>query len=149
VAYFLSGDWPTSRAARPGSDLHGRHKVYLDLVTIGSVPEHYQERLVDLFPGEFLKLRLLALEKHDLVLAKLARNIDRDREDVKRLAAGPGLDPTVLRERYHAELRYQFGSPDREDLTLELWLEIIQEVSGTCGAQIGQAFTQHTLDATC
>jgi hypothetical protein len=32
-----------------------------------------------------------------------------------------------LSERYHAELRYQMGNPEREDLTLGLWLEIIAE----------------------
>jgi hypothetical protein len=31
------------------------------------------------------RLRLSAFERHDLVLAKLARNIDRDREDVVAL----------------------------------------------------------------
>ena len=117
--------------AGQGSELHRRHKVYLDIVTVASVPENYQERLIDLFPGEFRNLRLKAFERHDLVLAKLARNIDRDREDVKRLAAGPGLDPQVLKQRYETELRYQFGRPEREDLTLELWLEMIQEVQQT------------------
>ncbi len=87
--------------------------MYLDIVTVASVPENYPERLI---------------ERHDLVLARLARNIDRDREDVKRLAAGPGLDPQVLKQRYESELRHQFGRPEREDLTLELWLEMIQEV---------------------
>lgn len=125
-----------ARLAGRGSDLHRRHKVYLDIVTVATVPENYQERLVDLFPGEFSKLRLLALERHDLVLAKLARNIDRDREDVQRLATGPGLDPTVLKERYQTELRYQSGRPEREDLTLALWLEMIEEISGTGGAQV-------------
>ena len=37
-----------------------------------------------------LVLRLKAFEVHDLVLAKLARNIDRDREDVRRLAEAQG-----------------------------------------------------------
>ena len=114
--------------AGKGSHLHRRHKVYLDIVTIASVPDHYQDRLVDLRPGEFKNLRLKALERHDLALAKLARNIDRDREDVKRLATGPGLNPDLLKQRYEIELRYQLGRPEREDLTLELWLEVIEEL---------------------
>ena len=60
------------------------------------------------------KLRLLAFERHDLALAKLARNTDRDREDVVALARGPGLDPEVLRSRYRDELRPTLGRPDRE-----------------------------------
>ena len=39
------------------------------------------------------------------MLAKVARNIDRDREDVVSLARGPGLDVNVLKERYRQELR--------------------------------------------
>ena len=102
----VRGEDPAKLAALAGqgSELHRRHKVYLDL-------------------------RLKALERHDLVLAKLSRNIDRDREDVKRLALGPGLDPEVLRERYQSELRWQLSRPEREDTTLDLWLEIIAEIT--------------------
>ena len=110
------------------SALHRRHKVYLDVVTVAIVPEHYESRLVDLATSGFRHLRLKAFDRHDLVLAKLARNTDRDREDVKRLARGPGLDVAVLRDRYARELRFQLGRPDREDLTLQLWVDIIEEL---------------------
>jgi hypothetical protein len=33
----------------------------------------------------------------------------------------------ILQERYRKELRWQLGNPAREDLTLKLWIEIIQE----------------------
>src|SRR5437868_6431099 len=72
--------------AGQGSELHRRHKVYLDIVTVAQWPENYETRLLDLVPDTFRNLRLKALERHDLALAKLTRNIDRDREDVKRLA---------------------------------------------------------------
>ena len=39
----------------------------------------------------------------------------------------PGLDIEVLRARYVEELRPKLGKPEREDLTLELWIEIIEE----------------------
>jgi hypothetical protein len=116
------------QVAGRGSELHKRHGLYLDIVTIATVPEHYESRLLDLFPDRFRKLRLKAFERHDLILAKLERNIDRDREDLWRLAHGPGLDVTVLQERYATELRPWLGRADREDLTLQLWLEIIREV---------------------
>ena len=67
------------------------------------------------------------LERHDLVLAKIVRNNDRDRADVAAIAGGPGLDIDVLRDRYLQELRPKLGRPEREDLTLELWIEIIEE----------------------
>jgi hypothetical protein len=113
------------------SALAKRHRVYLQIVTIANFPEAYEARLVPFFPHAFQRLHLKAFEKHDLALTKLSRNLDRDREDVKRLAAGPGLDAEVLLERYHDEMRFQFGLPEREDLTLKLWLEMIREVQAT------------------
>jgi hypothetical protein len=62
-----------------------------------------------------------------LVLAKIVRNNDKDRADVAAIAGGPGLDIDVLRARYIEELRPNLGRPEREDLTLELWIEIIEE----------------------
>lgn len=112
------------------SALHKRHRVYIDVVTVADVPDNYEERLT-VAPGVSLpNLRLRVFERHDLVLAKLTRNIDRDREDVASVAAGPGLDVDVLRTRYATELRYKLGRPEREDLTLDLWIEIIEEMKG-------------------
>lgn len=113
-----------------GSELARGHHVFLDVVTIATVPDNYEQRLVDIPSGEFKHLRLRAFERHDLALAKLARNADHDREDVKHLALGPGLDCHVLRDRYQRELRFQFGNPRQADLTMDLWIEMIAEVQG-------------------
>ena len=102
-----------TKLAGKGRELHRRHKVYLDFVTVAVLPENYEARLLDFVPDEFRHLRLKALERHDLVLAKLTRNINRNREDVKRLAIGPGLDPKILQDRYHSELRWKLGRPER------------------------------------
>ena len=118
-----------ARLAGWDSELHKRHKVYLDIVTVAPIPEHYADRLTEMSAPSFRYLRLRALDRHDLVLAKLVRNSDRDREDVRRIAAGPGLDTAVLHDRYHAELRFQLPNRAREDLTLQLWIEIIEEVT--------------------
>ena len=118
-----------ARRAGRGSPLHRRHRAYVDVVTIAEVPDDYESRLIDMQVGGLSHLRLLAFERHDLALAKLARNTDRDREDVVALALGPGLDPEVLRSRYRNELRPTLGRPDREDLTLQLWVEMIDEIS--------------------
>jgi hypothetical protein len=37
----------------------------------------------------------------------------------------------MLRERYDSELRWQLGRPEREDLTLDLWLAMIEEIAAT------------------
>jgi hypothetical protein len=120
-----------ARLAGKDSPLHSQHKVYVDVVTIADVPDDYETRLIDMDVSGLRHLRLRAFERHDLVLAKLARNIDRDREDVIALARGPGLDVEVLKERYLTELRPQIGRPDRDDLTLRLWVEMIEEIQSS------------------
>ena len=89
--------------------------------------KNYEDRLTEIFPKVFKHLRLLALDPYDLVLSKLERNIQRDRDDVTHLARTVPLDLEVLKERYQKELRWQLDNPEREDLTLRLWIEAIQE----------------------
>jgi hypothetical protein len=113
--------------AGEGSALHKKHGVYLDRVGIATIPENYEERLTEIFAGEFRHLRLFAVDPYDVALAKIERNIDRDREDVKFLAEAVPFDLQILRERYFKELRPFLGIPEREDLTLKLWIEMIEE----------------------
>ena len=91
------------------------------------MPENYEHRLARIFPKTFKHLRLCALDPCDWALSKLERNIQRDRDDVKHLAKTVPLDLQVLKERHEKELRWQLGNPEREDLTLRLWLEAIEE----------------------
>jgi hypothetical protein len=109
------------------SPLYKRHGVYIDVVTVADVPDNYDERLTTALDASFEKLQFRIFERHDLVLAKIVRNNDKDRADVAAIAGGPGLDIDVLRARYIEELRPKLGMPEREDLTLELWIEIIEE----------------------
>jgi hypothetical protein len=110
-----------------GSVLHQRHKVYLDPVNVATPPEDYDQRLVEMFPGSFKNIRLFALDPYDVALTKLERNSPKDREDVKYLARIVPFDLSVLRERYQKELRDYLLIPEREDLTLKLWIELIEE----------------------
>jgi len=112
------------RIAGQGSALNRKHGLYFQRVTIADVPEGYADRLAELFPCQFTRLRLLALEVHDLVLAKLARNSPVDLEDAKFLAKSGKLDETVLRQRYEQELRPYLANESRHDLTLNLWLDV-------------------------
>ena len=72
-------------------------------------------------------LRLFALDPYDLALSKIERNTQRDRDDVKHLARALPLDLNVLKDRYEKELRPDLGNPRREDLTLKLWIDAIEE----------------------
>jgi hypothetical protein len=109
--------------------LHKKYRIYLDHVGVAHVPENYEDRLTEIFPKAFKHLCLLALDPYDLALSKLERNIQRDRDDVKHLARTVPLDPEVLKYRYQKELRWQLGNPEREDLTLQLWIDAIQKQS--------------------
>lgn len=112
-----------------GSQISKNHRLYLEIVGVADYPEDYEDRLASLWPGFFDKLSLRALEIHDVALAKLTRNNNKDQFDVKQLAQQGYLDPEVLRERYFKELRpYIMAGPlDRHDLTLQLWLEYFTE----------------------
>ena len=118
----LRGDLTT--IAGQGSPLHRKHGVYLHAVTIATPPENYQERLLPIHPATWRRLRLFALEAHDLALSKLEGNRERDRDDVQRLARAGHLRPDILRERYYRELRPNLTtSEDKHDLMLQLWLD--------------------------
>jgi len=113
--------------AGKGSELHRKHKVYLDSVTVATYPEDYDLRLTEMFPSTFRNLRLFALDPYDIALSKLDRNIQRDRDDVKYLAKTVPFDLRLLQERYENELRLYLGVPERGDGTMRFWLDMIQE----------------------
>jgi len=110
-----------------GSNLYKRHGLYLDPVGIATLPENYEDRLEEIFSGTFDHLRLFALDPYDIALSKIERNADIDRQDVIYLARVVPLDLEILKLRYHDELRVYLGNPAREDLTLKLWTEMIEE----------------------
>ena len=49
--------------AGKGSALAKQHHVYLDIVTVATVPEDYASRLIDIYPETFKNLRLKAFER--------------------------------------------------------------------------------------
>lgn len=120
-----------SRTGGEGSALHKRHKVYVQIVTVASVPYSYEERLTEMFKGQFEKLRLFVLDPYDLVLSKLSRNVEVDVEDVKHLVRSQNLHLALLEARYKDELRpYLTGPVERHDLTMQLWLAAFREERG-------------------
>jgi hypothetical protein len=112
--------------AGQGSALHRKYGVCVQNVAIVTVPDNYGDRLTPIFPTPYHTLLLLGLEAYDLALSKLERNSARDREDVRFLARAVPFDLAVLENRYHSELRPYLANPERHDLTLRLWLEMLQ-----------------------
>src|SRR5450759_1149125 len=122
-----AAQWLASMAGE-GSALHKRHRLYVQIASVATLPYEYAGRLIEVFAGEFERLRLLVADRYDLALSKLPRNLDVDFEDVKHLARSPDFDLGMLKQRYYAELRpYVSGPPERHDLTLKLWIEAITE----------------------
>lgn len=111
--------------AGQASPLARRHKVFLQHVTVSSLPEDYEDRMVEMFSGRLKRLRLFAPKPYDLVLSKLERNSSKDREDVEYLVRSLRLNPKVLQERYKKELRPYLANEARHDLTLDLWLNTL------------------------
>jgi hypothetical protein len=114
-------------SGQAGSDLHHRHKIYLDSVTTVTPPEDYDQRLTEIYPGTFKDISLYALDPYDIALTKIERNSPKDREDVKYLARTVPFDLKILEQRYFKELQRYLLVPDRVDLTLKLWIEMIEE----------------------
>jgi uncharacterized nucleotidyltransferase DUF6036 len=104
--------------AGQGSPLHKKYGLYLQHVGIANVPEDYENRLQEMFPNHYKKLRLFALDRYDLALSKLERNAAVDRDDVKYLAKTVPLDPVILRRRYEKEMRPNLANVAREDFEI-------------------------------
>ena len=122
--------WLDETAGR-GSALHRKHKLYIQVITVATLPSSYSDRLTEMFGGAFHRLRLFVLDPYDLALSKLSRNLELDLEDVKHLAKVQDFDLDLLESRYHQELRpFAIGPVERHDQTLRLWVEAIRENRG-------------------
>ena len=80
-----------------------------------------------MYPGRFEHLRLYALDPYDLILSKLERNSQNDRDDVAVLAGSLHLSRDWLREGDQKELHPYLANESRHDLTVELWPDICFE----------------------
>ncbi|OGQ83222.1 MAG: hypothetical protein A2289_09605 [Deltaproteobacteria bacterium RIFOXYA12_FULL_58_15] len=110
-----------------GTTLARRHGRYIEAVTVAEYSEDYRTRLIPI-ASNLQKIELLALEPHDLALAKLTRNGPKDRYDVAHLAKRGLIEPTTLYERYQQSVRPYLRLTDRHDLTIELWVQDIREM---------------------
>jgi hypothetical protein len=116
-----------------GGPLHKKYKLYIDPVTVAYFPENYADRLTEVFAGVFTNLRILVLDPYDIALTKLGRNNQKDRDDMRFLARTVPFKVETLRERYFAELQWQYaegrryGPRYRANKSFEEWIEMIEE----------------------
>jgi hypothetical protein len=106
-----------------GSELEAKYKIHLQHFTVATMPEDYENRLKEMFPGRFKNLNILAPDPYDLVLSKLERNSPKDEGDVEYLARTARLDPRILEKRYEEELRPNLMARQSwHDGTLKMWV---------------------------
>jgi len=87
--------------------------------------------LSEFYRDRFKNIRLFVLNPYDIVLSKLSRNLERERQDVAYLTKTKNLDGNVLQKRYEEELRIGLiGPPARHDQTLRFWSEAYFGASG-------------------
>lgn len=110
--------------AGKGSPLQKKHRVYIDHAAVANYPDDYESRLVRVFPV-WRKVRLWALEAHDLALTKLERSNDRDIRDVLYLAQAGLIERETLLSRFEKELApYLAGrTPTWHRTTLAMWVD--------------------------
>jgi hypothetical protein len=110
--------------AGKASPLYRRHHVYIDHVAVANFPDGYEGRLMRAFPI-WPKVRLWALEPHDLALTKLERSNDRDIRDVMYLAQTGRISEHTLISRFETELEpYLTGrTPTWNRNTLAMWVD--------------------------
>lgn len=112
--------------AGKGSPLFQKYQVYLDPVGVAQMPYSYEDRLIEMFPGNFKNLRLYALDPYDLALTKLERSAQHDLEDVIHLAKIVPFDLEIFKQRYDEEMRI-YLEDGRHRHTFGHWIDILEE----------------------
>jgi hypothetical protein len=114
-----------------GSELHRRHRLYLQRVGIATPPANYVSRLRPLGShAPWRRLRLSVLDPIDLALTKVERNAEVDRRDVIALARAGWLDAAIFRARYAEEVApYLLAHHQRHDETAESFARLIEASS--------------------
>ena len=87
-------------------------------------PIHCADRFIRVFPL-WPRVRLWALEPHDLALTKLERSNDRDIRDVMFLAQAGWITRDVLISRFEAEMEPFIANrtPTWNRTTLNMWID--------------------------
>ncbi len=83
----------------------------------------WKDRCLDILKDRFEHIRVVALGKEDLILSKLSRYNDRDREDIQFIAQDCKADPRTLIVYYKAARQYFVGNLSTLDQTFNIVLE--------------------------
>jgi len=111
--------------AGQGSELEKKHGFYLhnantEIMLIET--PHWKERSVEILSGKLKHIQAMALGKEDLILSKLSRYNDRDREDIQFITEKYNIDPDRLLAYYKSARLYFVGNLETLDTTFNIVL---------------------------
>lgn len=83
----------------------------------------WRERSKEILRGKLRNIRMLVIGKEDLILSKLSRYNDRDREDIRFLVENHEIAPKRLIAYYRSARQYYVGNLRTLDQTFNIVLE--------------------------
>jgi|CXWL01.1.fsa_nt_gi hypothetical protein len=104
----------------------------------------WKERSVEILKGKLKHLQVRALSKEDLILSKLGRYNDRDRDDIEFLFETRKIDAKKLIEYYEAARLYYIGNLEILDNTVN---SVLSEHYGLTSEKISRMMQGARLKA--
>ncbi|MEK7859141.1 MAG: DUF6036 family nucleotidyltransferase [Elusimicrobiota bacterium] len=114
------------KLAGKDTDLAKKHDLYFQPanMTIMLIEEpQWRDRSVEILKGRLKHFKVMAVGKEDLILSKLGRYNDRDRDDIRFLAEERKVDVKKLIAHYKAARVYYVGHLPTIDQTFNVVLE--------------------------
>ena len=114
------------KLAGKDTDLAKKHDLYFQPanMTIMLIEEpQWRDRSVEILKGRLKHFKIMAVGKEDLILSKLGRYNDRDRDDIRFLAEARKVDVKKLIAHYKAARGYYVGHLPTIDQTFNVVLE--------------------------
>ena len=103
-----------------------KHGIYFQSANTGLMlieDPDWKDRSVEMLEHGLKHLRVMALGKEDLILSKLSRYNDRDRQDIQFIAENHKIAPKKLIAYYKSARKYYIGRLETLDQTFNIVLE--------------------------
>jgi hypothetical protein len=111
--------------AGQGKELALKHGVYYQNANISLMlieDPDWRDRSREILKGKLKNLRVKAISKEDLILSKISRYNDRDREDIRFLTEKHKIEPKKLIAYYKSARQYYVGDLRTLDQTFNIVL---------------------------
>lgn len=112
--------------AGKGKELARKHGIYFSSANTSLMlieDPDWKDRCVAILKDRLKHIRVMALSREDLILSKLSRYNDRDREDIQFLTDKYRIDPKKIIAYYKAARQYYVGHFGTLDQTFNIVLE--------------------------